>query len=130
MQNQLSYHCCGVYMGTPKQNSTASAAFFGSNVAVTYQMGYVYSLSGKNAYLTNSKDDFGNIDYSFKKLKNFSVNTKNIVSFDMDKKDVRPIDLSEIKTYRNFGAANDFAVIRQSRFAANTIFVYSSQNGD
>ncbi len=116
--------------GTPKQNSTASAAFFGSNVAVTYQMGYVYSLSGKNAYLTNSKDDFGNIDYSFKKLKNFSVNTKNIVSFDMDKKDVRPIDLSEIKTYRNFGAANDFAVIRQSRFAANTIFVYSSQNGD
>lgn len=116
--------------GTPKQNSTASAAFFGSNVAVTYQMGYVYSISGTNAYFTNSADDFGNINYSFRSLKNFSMNTKNIVRFDMDKKTVRPISLGEIKTCRSFDEANDFVVIRQSRFAANTIFVYSSQNGD
>lgn len=107
-----------------RPNSLSNAEFQGGNVNITYQLGKVYQITGNFAYLADSKDIFGGYDYSFNGLKNYQINTSNMIRFDTVTQEIRPITREEIKTYTGYGEACNFAVLRQSRFSTNLLVVY------
>lgn len=110
--------------GAPKKNSYSNASFEGSNVAMTYQFGKAYSGDGSFIYLSNEKDAYGDWDYSFEYLKNFNINTTNIIKFDLQTKELIPIKTGNIKAYTSFGNENDFVIIRQGTFSPKMVIVY------
>lgn len=105
-------------------NSLSNAEFQGGNVNITYQYGKVCRIAGNFAYLADTRDIFGEYDYSFTGLKNYQINTQNLVRYQTKTGEIRPVTREEIKTYAGFGTACDFAVLRQSRFTTSLLVVY------
>jgi|GEM_PF-1928905 len=108
----------------PVRNSFSNVPFENYNGSKTYVYGSVYYTNGVYAYISNKELSPGVYDYSFNALKNFNINTGNIVKINKKRNEVRPITASEIKSYKAFGNDNDFIVIRQSYQAPQMIFVY------
>ncbi|MBQ6937830.1 MAG: hypothetical protein IJN36_04870, partial [Clostridia bacterium] len=69
-------------------------------------------------------NQFGDYNYSFAKLKNCYINTKNIIKYNKEEKELRPITLDELKTYVSHGDNNHYAVLRQSYFNINSVYIY------
>lgn len=118
--------CVDVYYRDGKciGNISDDAVFNGGNVNITYQIGKMYKISGKYGYIATETDVFGDYLYTLKEMKNVNVNTKNIAVYDTQNGKVRPAGLDEIKTYSAYKDDCGFAVIRQSRFAPECIFIY------
>jgi len=110
--------------GIPVKNSYAGEIFELSNVSLTYQFGKLHSISDGYAYISNAKDAFGDYDYGFYNLKNCYINTKNIVKYDSELKELRPVTQDELKTYVSHGNENHYAVIRQNIFNINSMYIY------
>lgn len=111
----------GVFEG----NEAAGGALInGGNHNLTYQVGKVYSFSNSFVYVSNVKDGFGKYDFSFGNLRNFYVNTTNIVRYDMETGQLRTIKANEIKTYLSYGENASYVVIRQRGFWTESVFVY------
>ena len=105
-------------------NGTDASLYEGANVNITYQFGKLYEVSNGYAYLSNSKNVFGEYNYEHSSLKNFYVQTQNIIKYDSEAKKLRPIRLEELKSYVSFGQNNHYVVLRQSIFNINSIYVY------
>ena len=118
--------CVDVYLenGRGIGNTSLDAVFNGKNENIVYQLGNIFKISDKFAYMSTETDIFGDYDYTFNSLKNVSVNTSNIVKYDTDTGEVIPILLDEIKTYSAYGDDCSFVVLRQSRFTPESLFVY------
>lgn len=110
--------------GLPVPNGTDASLYEGANVNITYQFGKLYEVSNGYAYLSNSKNVFGEYNYEHSSLKNFYVQTQNIIKYDSEAKKLRPIRLEELKSYVSFGQNNHYVVLRQSIFNINSIYVY------
>ncbi len=109
--------------GIPVKNSYAGEIFELSNVSLTYQFGKIYNVVDGYTYMTNTKDDFGEYDYSFENLKNYYINSRYIVKYDPEE-GVRPITQDELKSYLAHGEYNHYAVLRQNVFNINSMYVY------
>lgn len=111
------------------------AAFNGGNAKLMYQEGGLYSVGDGMLYMSStvkadgavSGDGFKELpayDYSFSKLRNFKLNTANIVLCNRERNTVRPITLSELKSYIGYGEQEHYVILRQNAFSAEGLFVY------
>lgn len=109
---------------TPVPNGTSTSLYEGGNEYITYQFGKVYEANDGYAYLSNSKNAFGEYNYDHSKLKNFYVQTQNIIKYNKKTHKLRPISLNELKSYTSFGEDNHYVVLRQRTFNIDSIYVY------
>lgn len=86
-----------------KNSTLTSANYQNKNASYSCWFGMPYSLSGNYMQLMTDKDIDQNYITSKNGLKNFSVNTANIVRVDLKSNEVRPVNKTEIKTYKSFG---------------------------
>ena len=91
---------------------------------IAYQTGRIYKISGNYAYMATKSDIFGDYLYTLSDMINVSINTKYIAKYDSAEKSIRPVSADEIKTYAAYGDDCAYAVLRQSRFAAEAMFIY------
>lgn len=94
-----------------------------------YWAGEAYSLNTSYATLQLSavKNEYGEGDFSAYNLDTLNANLKNIMCFDCQNKEVRPITYEEIKTYKEFKNECDFVVLRNNYDAPQTMVVYSNR---
>lgn len=86
-----------------KNSTLSSNSYQNKNTSYSCWFGMPYSVSGNYMQLMTEKDIDGNYITSKNNLKNFSVNTANIVRVDLKSNEVRPVTKTEIKTYKAFG---------------------------
>lgn len=105
------------YSGTTYQSTT-----MGYN---GYSYGKAYYSHNGFAWLAPLTED-GSEDYSAGNLKNYCINTTNIIKIERYRGDleIRPISSDEIRDYVDFGTKNDFIVIRQNYHTPRMVFVY------
>lgn len=116
-----------------------SSAYFNSVVSTPcqYQSGKVYSVKGTQMLLTPqpSNNAVGSANYNFglSTLKNVIINSVVIKvtmqcttdgSVQTKYTDVRPADVSEIRSYLSGGEAADYAVVRQYGLACRVVVIY------
>ena len=112
--------------GVPVKNpvGTENDVFQKGNQSLSYEFGKLYSVSDGYAYITSNTNAFGDYVYDFAKLKNCYINTKNIIKYNKEDKELRPITLDELKTYVSHGDDNHYAVLRQNTFNINSVYIY------
>lgn len=109
-----------------KDNSLSATNYENKNASYSCWFGVPYSSDGKYVQLMTKKDIDGNYITAKSQLKNFSLNTANIVRVDLETKEVRPIEKSEIKTYRAFGTEAEYMWIVQDCDAPAVIVLFDN----
>ena len=122
-QNSITAICVDFEGETLQPNKLSNAAF-SSGSTFSYQVGGLFRGSGNYVYLSDVRDNAGDIDYSFGNLRNFHINTEYIVRYDSAKQTLRPISADELKSYCAYGQDNSYLVIRTGLYAAKCVFVY------
>ena len=87
-----------------EKNSSLSASYYeNKNGNYSCWFGIPYSSNGVYTLMMTQKDVYGDYLLTKSLFKNFSLKTQNIVRVDLQTKEVRPISVNEIKTYKSFG---------------------------
>lgn len=86
--------------------------------------GMIYNCTSTMASVSNERFSDGTYDFSPSKLRYVSIDTANIVSYDVPSGEIRPIAKDNIKTWLNSGTDAYYAVICQNDFVTKTIVLY------
>lgn len=97
-----------------------------TNASLSYWFGMPYSSNGVYAQLMTEKDTVGKYLTDIGSLKNFNVSTKNVVRFDCETKQARPVTISEMKTYSSFDDNAEYMVLLQDCDAPICIFLFDN----
>lgn len=108
-------------------NSKASTLdYMKTGSSKSYWTGLAYSVSSSGmVQLASEKDKYGEYDFSQYKLNPMSVRS-NIVRFDCETKQLRPITFDEIKSYRAFGDDCEFVVLCSDYDVSKMAVVYDN----
>lgn len=91
--------------------------------------GMVYAVGGSLAAISSKRLPDGSYDFTQPNLRYVSTNTNNIVLYDAENGEVRPISASEIKNWSNDGGAAYYAVFCQNNFVTKTVVLYDRMEG-
>ncbi len=86
--------------------------------------GMIYNRTSTMASISNDRFSDGTYDFSPSNLRYVSIDTANIVSYDVPSGEIRPVAKEDIKTWLTSGTDAYYAVICQNDFVTKTIVLY------
>ncbi len=109
-----------------KISTMTSSNYMNVSSSKAYWMGLAYSVSSSGfVQIASEKNEYGEYDFSQYKLNPMSVRS-NIVRFDCETKQLRPINYDEIKTYRAFGDECEYIVLCSDYDISKMAVVYDN----
>lgn len=100
--------------------------YMGKRNQISYWTGIPYSLDKDNSLvqLATKENKYGEPDFSKYSLSTLSVKTTNILRFDCELENIRPVTFDEIKSYREFDEGCDYIVMRSNFDSPNMVVIY------